>query len=86
MRSSLLCALALIAAGCFSGYDSGAPAAEKLRVSVDGEALRDYIDVRQNGRDYDIDGHGMRGHWLVFEPASDDEVVIRRIRVHYERY
>ena len=58
----------------------------KLRVSVDGEALRDYIDVRQNGRDYNIDGHGMRGHWLVFEPASDDEVVIRRIRVHYERY
>ena len=32
MRPSLLCAFALIAAGCFSGYDSGAPAAEKLRV------------------------------------------------------
>src|SRR5438105_1804770 len=32
MRPSLLCAFALIAAGCFSGYDSGAPAAEELRV------------------------------------------------------
>jgi hypothetical protein len=57
----------------------------KLRVTVDGETLRDYLDVRQDGRDYDIDGRGMRGRWLVFEPASDDEVVIRRIRVHYER-
>ena len=58
----------------------------KLRVTVDGDVLRDYLDIHQNGRDYDIDGHGMRGHWLVFEPASDDEVVIRRIRVHYEHY
>jgi hypothetical protein len=58
----------------------------KLKIRVDDEILRDYMDVHQNGRDYDIDGHGMRGHWLVFEPASDDEVVIRRIRVHYERY
>jgi hypothetical protein len=58
----------------------------KLRITIDGNVLRDYMDVHQNGRDYDIDGHGMRGHWLVFEPASDDEVVIRRIRVHYERY
>ena len=57
----------------------------KLRVTIDGATLRDYLDVRQDGRDYDIDGHGMRGRWLVFEPASDDEVVIRRIRVHYER-
>jgi hypothetical protein len=58
----------------------------KLRVTIDGEVLRDYMDVHQNGRDYDIDGHGVRGRWLLFEPASDDEVVIRRIRVHYERY
>src|SRR5436190_6614441 len=32
MRGLFHCAVALLAAGCFSGYDSGAPAAEDLRV------------------------------------------------------
>ena len=32
MKPFVLCAVALLAAGCFSGYDSGAPSAETLRV------------------------------------------------------
>ena len=32
MKQTILCAVTLLAAGCFSGYDSGAPAAEDLRV------------------------------------------------------
>jgi hypothetical protein len=32
MKPTTLCAVALLAAGCFSGYDSGAPAPEDLRV------------------------------------------------------
>src|SRR5437773_2560907 len=32
MKACLSCAVALLAAGCFSGYDSGAPSAEDLRV------------------------------------------------------
>ena len=58
----------------------------RLRIRIDDEILRDDMDIHRTGRDYDIDAHGYRGRYLVFEPASDDEVVIRRIRVHYERY
>jgi hypothetical protein len=58
----------------------------KLKIRIDGEVLRDYMEVHRDGRDYDIDGRGIRGRWLVFEPATDDEVVVKRIRVHYERY
>src|SRR5947207_6181165 len=32
MKPTILCAVVLLAAGCFSGYDSGAPAPEDLRV------------------------------------------------------
>jgi hypothetical protein len=32
MKATTLCAVALLAAGCFSGYDSGSPAPEELRV------------------------------------------------------
>src|SRR5213593_4661181 len=32
MKAVLTCAMVLLAAGCFSGYDSGSPAAEELRV------------------------------------------------------
>ena len=31
-----------------------------------------------------IDNHSVASY--IFEPATDDEVVVRRVRVHYERY
>lgn len=57
----------------------------ELRIRIDDEVLEDGLDIERNGRDYDVDGHGRRGRLLIIEPATDDEVVVKDIRVRYER-
>ncbi len=44
------------------------------------------VDVARNGRDDSFNGEGLRGCYLIIEPATDDEVVVRDIQVRYERH
>src|SRR5947207_254585 len=70
----------------FAHDDIGPSSGGQLRVRMDDDVLKDYVDVERRGREYTIDGHGHRGRYLVIEPAADDEVVIKDVRVRYERY
>ena len=68
----------------FFAHDSvGAKAGGELRIRVDNEILRDYLDIPRDGRTFNIDGHHISGDWLIIETASDDEVVVKDIRVTY---
>jgi len=68
----------------FFAHDNvGAKAGGELRVKVDNEILRDYIDIPRDGRTFTIDGHHIAGEWVIIETAADDEVVIKDVRVTY---
>lgn len=68
----------------FFAHDSvGAKAGGELRVRIDDEILRDYIDIPRDGRTFNIDAHHISGDWLIIETAADDEVVVKDIRVTY---
>ena len=68
----------------FFAHDSvGTKAGGELRVRVDNEILRDYIDIPRDGRTFNIDGHHISGDWLIIETASDDEVVVKDVKVTY---
>jgi hypothetical protein len=68
----------------FYAHDNvGAKAGGELRVRVDNEVLRDYIDIPRDGRTFTIDGHHVAGDWLIIETASNDEVVVKDIHVTY---
>jgi hypothetical protein len=54
-----------------------------LLVRVDDRILERDIDVPKNGYDYNLDVRGIRGRYLIFEPATDDEVVVEDIYVDY---
>lgn len=70
----------------FFAHDNvGSRAGGELRVRIDDEILEDNVDIERNGRELSFDGHGARGRYLVIEPVSDDEVVVKDIRVRYER-
>jgi hypothetical protein len=56
-----------------------------VRVRIDDDILENELDIERNGREYDVDGRGRRGRLLIIEPITDDEVVIKDIRVRYER-
>lgn len=69
----------------FFAHDNvGAKAGGELRIRVDDEILRDYLDIPRDGRTFTIDGRGTSGEYLIIEPAEDDEVVIKDIRVTYQ--
>ena len=53
---------------------------------IDDEVLSDYVDIERRGREYSFDGRNIRGRYLIIEPAVDDEVVVKDIRVRYDRY
>lgn len=55
----------------------------RIRVRVDSQTLESSLDVSRSRELYTIDGRGVRGRELVFEPASDDEVEVSDIRVIY---
>jgi hypothetical protein len=68
----------------FFAHDNvGEKAGGELRVKVDNEVLRDYIDIPRDGRTFNIDGHHISGDYVIIETAANDEVVIRDIRVTY---
>ena len=63
--------------------DVGTRAGGELRIRIDDEIIQDYLDITREGRTYTFDGRGLSGDYLYFEPAEDDEVLIREIRVTF---
>ena len=61
--------------------DVGTRAGGELRIRIDDEILRDYLDIPREGRTFTIDGNGRGGDYLIIEPAEYDEVVVRDVRV-----
>ncbi|HET7434837.1 MAG TPA: hypothetical protein VFN10_09020 [Thermoanaerobaculia bacterium] len=64
--------------------DVGTRAGGELRVRIDGEILRDFIDIPREGRTFTVDARGLEGDYLIIEPAADDEVVVKDVRVRFE--
>jgi hypothetical protein len=54
-----------------------------LRVRIDDRLLERDIDVPKNGEEYELNARGVRGRYLIFEPATDDEVVVEDVQVDY---
>jgi hypothetical protein len=63
--------------------DVGSRAGGELRIRIDDEILSHALDIPREGRTFTIDGKGIEGETLIFEPAEDDEVVIRDVRVTF---
>ena len=63
--------------------DVGTRAGGELRIRIDDEIIQDYLDITREGRTYTFDGRGLAGDYVIFEPAEDDEVVLRDIRVTF---
>lgn len=61
--------------------DVGTRAAGQLRIRIDDEVIQDYLDIKRDGGNYTFDGRGIAGDYVIFEPAEDDEVVVRDIRI-----
>jgi hypothetical protein len=68
----------------FHAHDSiGTKADGSLRVKIDGNTVRDSLDIPRKGEMFTLEVDELRGRYLVFEPASDDEVQISQIAVLY---
>ncbi|HUP60273.1 MAG TPA: hypothetical protein VNA69_07625 [Thermoanaerobaculia bacterium] len=68
----------------FNAHDSvGSKAEGVLRVKIDGTTVRGYIDIPRAGETFSLDVDELRGRYLVFEPVTNDEVVISDIAVLY---
>jgi hypothetical protein len=63
--------------------DVGTRAGGELRIRIDDEVLQDYLDIKREGANYSFDGRGISGDFVIIEPAEDDEVVVRDIRVTF---
>lgn len=63
--------------------DVGMKAGGELRIRIDDEILRDYLDIPREGRTFTIDGKGIAGDYLYIEPAENDEVVVKDIKVRF---
>jgi len=63
--------------------DVGTRAGGELRIRVDDEVIQDYLDIPREGRTYTFDGRGIAGDYVYIEPASDDEVMVRDVRVTF---
>ena len=63
--------------------DVGSRAGGELRIRIDDEIIRDYLDIPREGRTFTIDGNGIEGEYLIIEVTEDDEVVVKDIRVRF---
>lgn len=66
--------------------DIGARAGGELRVRIDDEIVEWNLDIAREGRTYTINGGRRAGDYLYIEPAADDEVMIRDVRVTFADY
>lgn len=70
----------------FRAHDQiGAKADGTLRVKIDGNTVRDRIDIPRRGETFTVEVDELRGRYLVFEPATNDEVEISEVAVLYGR-
>ena len=68
----------------FRAHDNiGQKADGKLRVKIDGNTVRDHLDIPRKGETFTVEVDELRGRYLVFEPASNDEIEIADIAVLY---
>ena len=68
----------------FRAHDNlGQKADGSLRVKIDGNTVRESIDIPRKGETFTIEVDELRGRYLVFEPATNDEVEISEIAVLY---
>ncbi len=68
----------------FRAHDNiGQKADGSLRVKIDGNTIRDYLDIPRRGETFTLEVDELRGKYLVFEPANNDEVEITDIAVQY---
>lgn len=65
--------------------DVGTRAGGKLRVRIDDEILSYSLDIPRDGKTFTVDGEGKSGEYLYIEPAEDDEVVVKDVRVTFSR-
>ncbi|HEX7830455.1 MAG TPA: hypothetical protein VF787_12410 [Thermoanaerobaculia bacterium] len=63
--------------------DIGTRAGGELRIRIDDEVVENYIDIPREGKTFTIDGHNIAGDYLYIEPAEDDEVDIKDIRITF---
>jgi hypothetical protein len=63
--------------------DVGNRAGGALRIRIDDEVLEYALDILREGGTFTIDGKNIAGDYLYIEPAEDDEVVIKDIRVRF---
>lgn len=63
--------------------DVGQKAEGALRVKIDGNTVRGSIDIPRKGETFTIEVDELRGRYLVFEPATNDEIQLSRIEVLY---
>lgn len=64
--------------------DIGTRAGGELRIRIDEEILEYALDIPREGRTFTIDGKGLEGDYLFIEPAEDDEVDVKDVRVRFE--
>jgi hypothetical protein len=70
----------------FRAHDEiGETAGGVLRVKIDGNTVRGYVDIPRKGELFTIDVDELRGQYLVLEPVANDEVDIREVSVLYAR-
>ena len=68
----------------FHAHDQvGTKAEGVLRVKIDGNTVRDSIDIPRKGETFTLEVDALRGRYLVFEPSTDDEIEISEIAVLY---
>jgi hypothetical protein len=63
--------------------DIGTRAGGELRIRVDDEVVTYALDIPREGKTFTIDAKNIAGDYLYIEPAEDDEVVIKDVRVMF---
>ncbi|MFL6244476.1 MAG: hypothetical protein ACJ74H_00500 [Thermoanaerobaculia bacterium] len=63
--------------------DIGTRAGGELRIRIDDEVIMYSLDIPREGKTFTIDGKNIAGDYLYIEPAEDDEVVIKDVRVKF---
>jgi hypothetical protein len=61
--------------------DIGARAGGELRIRIDDEIIEYSLDIPREGRTFTIDGKNITGDYLYIEPAGDDEVEVKDVRI-----
>lgn len=63
--------------------DIGARAGGELRIRVDDEIIEYALDIPREGRTFTIDLKGLEGDYIFIEPAENDEVDIKDVRIRF---